>query len=213
MPHPEPVSTPMTRRIAHPMFLRAIHWVNALATLAMIASGWRIYNASPLYGFLFPVEFSLGGWLAGALAWHFAMMWLLFGGLIAYFVYALVTGRLWRELAPPTPRALWRDAVLIAGGRLERRPGAYNAIQRLAYVTAFAALALAIASGFAIWKPVQLFELTAFFGGFETARRVHFFAMVGLCVFCAVHISMAFAHKDALRAMTTGEQNNREAAP
>jgi thiosulfate reductase cytochrome b subunit len=194
----------MTRRAAHPLFLRCAHWAIAIATLGMIASGWRIYNASPLFGFVFPVEFSLGGWLAGALAWHFSLMWLLFAGLAAYFAYALASGRFLRALAPPGPLALWRDAVALAQGRLDHDSGDYNAFQRLAYLGALAALLLAIGSGFAIWKPVQLYEITQFFGGFEKARRVHFFAMAALCAFCGVHIYMALTHKAALRAMTTG---------
>ncbi len=50
----------------HPLYVRVTHWINALAALVMIGSGWQIYNASPLFGFTFP-ESALGGWLAGGL--------------------------------------------------------------------------------------------------------------------------------------------------
>src|SRR5689334_8259481 len=62
--------------LVHPLYVRITHWINALAMLVMIGSGWQIYNASPLFAFTFPRN-SLGGWLAGALLWHFAAMWLL----------------------------------------------------------------------------------------------------------------------------------------
>src|ERR1043165_9332635 len=64
--------------VIHPLYVRITHWINALAMLVMIGSGWQIYNASPLFAFTFPRN-SLGGWLAGGLLWHFAALWLLVG--------------------------------------------------------------------------------------------------------------------------------------
>ncbi len=66
------------------------------------------------------------------------------------------------------------------------------------------AVIVAIVSGLAIWKPVQLQELTALMGGFEIARRVHFFAMVGLVVFLVVHVAYALTVKGVLAPMVTG---------
>ena len=63
--------------LVHPLIVRATHWINALVILIMILSGWRIYNASPIFDFKFPNGITLGGWLGGALQWHFAAMWLL----------------------------------------------------------------------------------------------------------------------------------------
>jgi len=59
----------------HPLMVRIAHWINVLAVLIMLFSGWRIYNASPLFPFTIPDGLTLGGWLAGALQWHFAAMW------------------------------------------------------------------------------------------------------------------------------------------
>jgi thiosulfate reductase cytochrome b subunit len=62
----------------HALWVRLTHWLSAVAILVMIASGWRIYDASPLFKFIyFPNALTLGGWLGGALLWHFAAMWLL----------------------------------------------------------------------------------------------------------------------------------------
>ena len=71
------IDTGSTGKIIHPLWMRVCHWVNALAILIMIGSGWQIYNASPLFDFIFPRSITLGGWLAGALLWHFAAMWVL----------------------------------------------------------------------------------------------------------------------------------------
>src|SRR3546814_20084230 len=82
-PYPQAGAAPGARAI-HPAWLRITHWLNALAVLVMITSGWRIYNASPLFDFGFPAGITLGGWLGGALQWHFAGMWLLAGNGLLY---------------------------------------------------------------------------------------------------------------------------------
>src|SRR5678816_1274142 len=73
----ETIAAPSAEKAIHPAWVRITHWINAVAMLVMIGSGWEIYNASPLFGFTFPRSITLGGWLAGALLWHFAAMWVL----------------------------------------------------------------------------------------------------------------------------------------
>ena len=87
------------RLVIHPAWVRITHWINALAMLVMIGSGWQIYNASPLFPFTFPRSITLGGWLAGALLWHFAAMWLL---AINGLVYRRARAR-HRPLPPQAP--------------------------------------------------------------------------------------------------------------
>jgi thiosulfate reductase cytochrome b subunit len=189
---------------AHPLFIRITHWVNAFALFVMILSGWRIYDASPLYAFEFPRGLTLGGWLAGALALHFSAMWLLFANSLLYLAYGLISGHFWRNIRPLGPRAIWRDFNLALQGRLPHRPGRYNAVQRLVYVGVALVLLAAVLSGFAIWKPVQLQELTELMGGFETARRVHFFAMAGLVLFIVLHVTVAARTPGLIASMFTG---------
>ena len=188
----------------HPFFLRMAHWINAFAVIVMILSGWRIYNASPLFNFEFPVGFTLGGWLAGALAWHFAAMWLLAANLVLYLGYGIVSGHFRRRFLPISLRAAWRDLCELGAEHAAHVPGRYNALQRLAYVFVVLAVILAILSGLAIWKPVQLQELTALMGGFETSRRVHFFAMTAIVIFLIGHVAIALSVKGALAPMITG---------
>ena len=94
----------------HPVWVRITHWINALAMLVMIGSGWEIYNASPLFGFTFPGSITLGGWLAGALLWHFAAMWLLAINGIVYVALGLITGRFRNKLLPIRPGEVIADA-------------------------------------------------------------------------------------------------------
>ena len=92
-----------TGQAIHPLYVRITHWINALAVLVMIGSGWQIYNASPLFPFLFPRSITIGGWLAGALMWHFAAMWVLVINGIVYVTLGIVTGRFRRKLLPIYP--------------------------------------------------------------------------------------------------------------
>ena len=191
--------------IIHPAWVRITHWVNAVAMLVMIGSGWEIYNASPLFAFRFPPAITLGGWLAGALLRHFAAMWLLAVNGFVYVVLGVVSGRFRRKLVPIRPGEVLADTKAALMGRLAHDDlSAYNAVQKLLYLGVILAGAVMILTGLAIWKPVQLQELTALFGGYDTARYVHFFAMAAIVGFLAVHVIMAFLVPKSLRAMIAG---------
>jgi thiosulfate reductase cytochrome b subunit len=191
--------------VIHPAWVRVTHWINALAMLVMIGSGWQIYNASPLFPFAFPPAITLGGWLAGALLWHFAAMWVLAVNGLVYVVLGLATGRFRRKLVPIRPGEVLADARAALTGKLAHDDlSVYNAVQKLLYVGVILAGIVIILSGLAIWKPVQLQELTAVFGGYDAARYVHFFAMAAIVGFLVVHVVMALLVPRSLRAMVTG---------
>ena len=196
---------PAASQIIHPRWVRATHWINALAMLVMIGSGWQIYNASPLFRFNFPAQITLGGWLAGALNWHFAGMWLL---AINGFIYAMLgsaTGRFRRKLLPIRPSEVVADTKAALTLNLSYQDlSVYNSVQKLFYLGVIGAGAIVLLSGLAIWKPVQFQELTAIFGGFESARYVHFFAMASIVAFFVLHVIMALIVPKSLRAMITG---------
>ncbi len=190
--------------VIHPLAVRLLHWVNAFAVIVMILSGWRIYDAAPIWSFEFPRDLTLGGWLAGALAWHFAAMWLLCANLFAYLLYGALSGHFRRRLAPLSPVAAWRDIRAALAGRIPHAPGHYSAAQRIAYLFSILALVLAILSGLALWKPVQLQGLAALMGGYEGARRLHFLVMAALVAFLILHVGLAVTIRGVLRAMVTG---------
>jgi thiosulfate reductase cytochrome b subunit len=191
--------------VVHPLAVRVAHWINVLAILMMVTSGWRIYNASPLFAFRFPNDITLGGWLGGALQWHFAAMWLLVVNGAVYVAYGLASGHFRRKLLPLTPRAVFHDIVAALRGRLVHDDLAvYNAAQRAAYLALIAIGALMVLSGLAIWKPVQLDWLAVLFGGYEGARLVHFIGMAALVLIVFVHVVMALAVPRTLPTMITG---------
>jgi thiosulfate reductase cytochrome b subunit len=191
--------------VVHPLYVRITHWVNAVAILIMVSSGWQIYNASPLYPFTFPSSVTLGGWLAGGLLWHFAAMWVLVVNGFVYLTVGLVSGRLRRRLLPIRPREVMRDFGAALTGRLRHADlTVYNAVQKVAYLGVLLATIAIVISGLALWKPVQLKELAALCGGYEGARHVHFFAMTVIVVFLVIHVVMALLVPRSLRAMIRG---------
>ncbi len=194
-------SPPATReRIIHPRWVRITHWINAVAIVVMILSGWRIYNASPLFPFNFPDSITIGGWLAGALLWHFAAMWVLVINGIVYVTLGIVTGRFRRKLLPIYPSEVVATVKSALSGRLSHDDlSVYNAVQRLLYLGVILAGVVVVLSGLAIWKPIQLQELTALFGGYDAARYVHFFAMAAIVGFIAIHVVMALLVPKSLR--------------
>ena len=192
--------------MVHPLVVRITHWINAFAVLVLVLSGWRIYNAAPLFPFRIPSELTLGGWLAGALQWHFAAMWLLALNGLAYLVYGMVAGHFRRKLLPISPRAVMHDVLEAFRGRLSHDDlSVYNAAQRAAYLTLIVALVLLALSGLAIWKPVQLQALAALMGGYEGARIVHFVCMALVVLVVIVHIAMVALVPRTLPAMITGK--------
>ena len=197
-----------TRRIhapkAHSAIVRLTHWVAAASVICMVMSGWQIYNASPILFFTFPAWATLGGWLGGAIAWHFAAMWTLFGVGSVYLAYGIGSGHFRRDIRPPGPRAVLRDVLAAVTFRLRHREGHYNAVQRLLYAGVLVVATLVVASGLSIWKPVQLGWLTWAFGGYDLARRIHFALMTAIVAFLAVHLLLVALVPSTLRSMITG---------
>lgn len=154
------------RRIIHPLFVRITHWINAYAAIAMLMSGMRIYNASPLYKFKFPPELTLGGWLAGALSWHFVVMWLLVINGIAYLLYGIFSGHFIRKMLNIGAMSAYRNIKLEMKYLLLHGTGEYNIIQRPLYVLVIWDVILLFFSGLALWKPVQFQRITDFMGGY-----------------------------------------------
>ena len=189
----------------HPRWLRLTHWLNALAVIVLVMSGWRIYNASPLFDFRIPKEITLGGWLGGALMWHFAAMWLLVGNGLVYLLCNLGSGRAFKKFFPLTPRAIFHDLIEALRGHLSHAdPRQYNAVQRATYLFVIADAIVLVLSGLVLWKSVQFPVLRELLGGYEIARRVHFVAMALMVAFVVVHLVMVALVPRSLLTMIRG---------
>jgi thiosulfate reductase cytochrome b subunit len=193
-------------KVIQPAWVRVMHWINALAIILMIMSGWQIYNASPLFTSLrFSHSITLGGWLGGALLWHFAAMWLLTINGLVYVVVGFATGRFKSKLLPITPGGVISDTKAALTGTLSHDDlSKYNQVQKLLYAGIIIVGVVIVLSGLSIWKPVQLQWLTALFGGYDVARYVHFFCMSAIVAFLVIHIALAVLVPKSLRAMIIG---------
>jgi thiosulfate reductase cytochrome b subunit len=202
----QPGTAPRTTRSIQPGWVRIAHWLNALAAVLMMLSGWRIYDASPVFrGFVIPPDLTLGGWLGGALQWHFAAMWLLFFNALFYLAMNIITGRIRSKFFPLSPRAILHDLREALKGRLSHAdPSRYNAVQKFAYLFVMVDITVLILSGLVIWKSVQFPLLRELMGGYDRARVVHFCAMALLAGFIVVHLIMVALVPRSLLTMIRG---------
>ncbi len=209
----------------HHWIVRLTHWAAFVLIFGMIASGLQIYGAYPRFGaragpFLpnpfqdlrFPEWSRLGGWLAGGINWHFALMWpLVLVGLV-YLVYMAVSGE-WRKLVfrPRDVRpALGMARYYLKIDRDHPPQGKHNALQKGAYTAVIVLGILSVLSGVAVYKPVQLGWLVTAFGGFQAARWWHFWTVWLFVGFTVVHVALVLlADPASLRSMVTGEYRGR----
>jgi thiosulfate reductase cytochrome b subunit len=199
-------STERYRRKLHPLPLRIMHWINALAMIIMIGSGWKIYNDEVLFGWLhFPDWITIGGEAQGALQWHFFAMWIMMINGLFYLGYGIVTGRFRRKLYPIRPREVLSNIgdalrLRLAHDDITR----YNAVQKLLYAGIILVIIVQVVSGLVVWKPIQFSELASLFGSFQGARLVHFIGMAAIVAFLVVHVALALIVPKTIGAMVTG---------
>jgi thiosulfate reductase cytochrome b subunit len=193
-------------RRLHPLPVRVMHWINAVAIFIMIGSGWKIYNDDILFGFLrFPDAIVIGKWAQYGLQWHFFGMWIFVLNGLAYLSYGIISGRFWQKLFPISPREVL--ATIGEALRLRLRHDDlthYNAVQKELYLGIMAIGVLIVLSGLALWKPVQFSELAGLFGSFQNIRLVHFLCMTAIVAFIVVHVTLAVLVPQSLVAMVTG---------
>jgi thiosulfate reductase cytochrome b subunit len=190
----------------HPLPLRIMHWINAVAIFIMIGSGWKIYNDDVILGWLhFPDAIVIGIWAQYGLQWHFFGMWIFVLNGIAYLTYGIVTGRFRKKLFPITLSELLatiNDALRFHLSHDDLT--VYNAVQKILYLGVILVGILIVITGLCLWKPVQFSELASLFYNFQTIRVIHFLCMAAIVGFIAVHVSLALLVPQTLVAMVTG---------
>ncbi len=221
MPTPTAPSTelaktePANPHRLHPLPLRIMHWINAIAIFIMIGSGWKIYNDDVIFGFLhFPDWLVIGKWAQHGLQWHFFGMWIFVLNGLCYLTYGIATGRFRRKLFPISIR----EIIATIGDALRFRLSHddlthYNPVQKILYLGVMLIGICIVISGLALWKPVQFSVLAALFGSFQTIRLVHFLCMSAIVAFILVHVSLALLVPQSLVAMVTGGPNVDDGTP
>jgi thiosulfate reductase cytochrome b subunit len=220
---PEPMA-----RLHHPRAIRWFHWINVPLLAVMVWSGLRIYWAEAVYAAgigswqwfaFFPDavydKLDLDRHLARGMAFHFSFAWLFVINGIAYATFLAWSGE-WRHILPD--RKVPRESMAVVAHDLhlprEAPPqGRYNAAQRMAYTAVLVMAAILVVSGFAIYKPTQLYPLPLLFGGYQGARLTHFAMTIGLVLFVGIHLLQVLrAGWGNLRSMITGYVIERPAA-
>jgi len=220
-----PTHTPARPVYEHPWAVRLCHWTNAVAVTVLTLSGLKIFNAFPSFGSKIPERdlieavpqaITIGGWLGGALQWHFTFMWVFAAGGVVYVISQIVSGHYRtvvftkRDIAGVWPMA--RHYFLF--GPKPPATGQYNPLQKLAYSTAIGLGALLLLTGIVMYKPTQMSTLGLVVGGYHGARLVHFLSMCGLLAFVPGHLVMVALHGwDNFASMLTGWKRHPEYAP
>jgi thiosulfate reductase cytochrome b subunit len=216
-------------RPVQPWLVRTTHWANLVLLTIMAASGLRIlvaypflgaigaeYGWYPLQGAKPPDALTIGGWLAGARHWHFAFAWLFVANAVVYLAYLFASGEWRRRLFFPRRDARNAWGTLLHDLRLRKQApapvGLYNGMQRLTYTAVLAMTPLAVLSGLAMYKPVQLPRLTALLGGYDAARAIHLLVLAALALFTVVHVVQVLLHPRTLADMTIGREGRPEEA-
>ena len=221
------MSTPAIRgssrpQYEHPWAVRFCHWTNACAITVLTLSGLRIFAAFPSFGPKLPEHdllqtvpqaVTLGGWLGGALRWHFAFMWIFAGGGLLYVATQLATGHYRTVLFTPRDvKGVWpmvRHYFFF--GPSPAATGQYNPLQKLAYTTTILFGAVSLLTGMVMYKPAQFSTLGLLFGGYHGARLVHFLSMCALLAFIPGHLIMVVLHGwDNFASILTGWKRHPE---
>lgn len=190
----------------HRLSVRVFHWLNVIAMLIMIPSGWQIYNATSFWNedYQFPDAITLGGWLGGGIRWHLAGMWLLVLNLLVYLIIGILNGHFKRRFFPWSPKGVIGDITKAVQFKLPHDHGNYNYVQKTTYIGITLIIIATVLSGFELWKPTQLQFIGYFMGGFEGALRVHFIGMALICAFVVLHLALVAIVPSTFLPMITG---------
>jgi Ni/Fe-hydrogenase b-type cytochrome subunit len=188
----------------HPWVVRFSHWLNAVSLFIMIATGLRIFRAFPSFGpkvpqnnlVNIPAALTLGGWLGGALRWHFTFMWIFVATGVLYIGYQLLSGYYKTVLFVPRDiPGVWPMARhYFLFGPKPAVTGPYNPLQKLAYTSTVLFGVASVLTGIVLYKPIQFSWLAWIMGGFHLARIWHFAAMCGFLSFIPGHLIMVVLH-------------------
>jgi len=221
----EAAPVPIRPVYEHPYVVRLCHWANAVTLTVMTMSGLQIFTAFPSFGAKIPQAnvidsipdaYRLGGWLGGALQWHFTFMWLFAGGGLLYAVAQIASGHFRTVLIRPRDLAgVWPMARhYFLFGPKPPSTGQYNPLQKLAYTSALAFGLLSVLTGLVMFKAAQLSALGWFFGGYHNVRLIHFLSMCGLLAFIPGHLIMVVLHGwDNFASMITGWKRRPDYSP
>jgi thiosulfate reductase cytochrome b subunit len=170
-------------------------------------------NAGPISASRTFDIFNQNGW--GRSLHFLAAWWLVLPGAV-YLLAGIFGGHfrshIWPAAGELAPRLVWRDAVDHLRLRIPPASGGprYALLQKLSYsLVIFVAAPVMVVAGLAMSPAVTaaLPFLLGLFGGYQSARTIHFFTSVALLLFVVVHVVMVIksGFRRQIRAMTVGD--------
>ena len=223
----------------HTAAVRVMHWVNAIALVALLMSGLQIFNAHPaLYlgkssytgaGPIFapgpfPGWITLPGtqWLAMGRRWHLFFAWVLVVNGAAYIAYSIGSRHLVRDLWPTRAELAGIGRSIVEHLRLRHPAGEaarrYNVLQKLAYVfVIFVLIPFLVLMGLGLSPSLDTVVpgWVDAFGGRQSVRTLHFVAAMLVVAFAAVHVFevVVTGFWNNLRSMITGRYRTPRGEP
>lgn len=210
----------------HAFFVRTAHLMNAIcfflflasAALILVAQPWLSWGESGYLGgphfvrLPIPQNETLSGW---GRSLHFLAAWICLINGTVYIVLGFIRRHFVQKLWPAAGSLQWRslkDAALahLHPKRVAQERGAYNVLQRLAYLSVvFVQFPVMALTGFAMSKTItaSMPWLVTMWGGHQSARTIHFFVMCSLLLFLGVHVFMVSmaGFRKSTKAMVLGD--------
>ncbi|MBC8130961.1 MAG: cytochrome b/b6 domain-containing protein [Rhizobiaceae bacterium] len=205
---------------------------NAILTIGAAFEEGRMRGFTDLFGYRFDTTGWLGAiWVNGNLearsfpTWmtipsyrdlasgrvvHFFFAWLLVATLLGWLVASLANGHLRRDVLPKRAELRRIGDDIAAHARLEiSKERHYNVLQKVSYaLVLFVLFPLIVLTGLTMSPGLNAFApfMVDLFGGRQTARTIHFLAMLALMAFFVVHILMVLlaGPLNELRSIVTG---------
>ena len=209
----------------HSALVRITHWIFTLSFFGLVVSGVGIILAHPHFYwgetgsigtpslFDLPLPTMLGGPSGWGRSLHFQSAWFAVLSGLLYAISGLLTQHFRKQFLPRRKDLSWHSmrAAVLDHLRFKRpvETDSYNFIQRLSYLAVvFLFFPLIIITGLAMSPAITSVvpQMVTVFGGYETARTLHFFLADFLVLFLLVHVAMVIlgGFKTRMLAMITG---------
>jgi len=194
----------------HSVVVRITHWVNFLAFLALLTSGVAILLAHPrlywgetgafgspaLIELPLPLNLDQSGW---GRSLHFLAAWLCVLNGAVYLVSGMTSHHFKTHIVPHRAEIALNPILKKVSDAVhwrkpsEKEQTTYNVLQRITYLTVvFALFPLMIVTGLAMSPAVTaaIPVIVEIFGGYQSARTVHFLVTDLLVLFLIIHVAM-----------------------
>lgn len=201
---PALIELPISRNHKHGGWEKAVSFFQDAASPVTASRTYDIFNKN--------------GW---GRSLHFLAAWFLVVIGLSYLIAGVITGHFRRHIVPRSselsPNLLWQDVRDHLRMRIRQATGGpqYGLVQKCSYfAVVFLALPLIVVSGLAMSPAITAGYpiLLRIFGGFQSARTIHFFAFVVLMLFLLVHVMMITksGFKRQMRGMTIGVKHEKK---